>query len=578
MKVMSYKTKLFNSLITLGTFMVLVSVFTLPTFASGSLDVPTTGSVTQPFLSTNVPDQTGSYYDKNDQLQNSGSTSFHNGVDVQQTYGSDCAQNVSPVYAAAAGTVIFAGYDTSGYGYTVEIDHGNSISSNGKYVFTLYGHMGSADVNNQPGASCIVVSANQTVTKGQLLGYQGESGHVTGVHLHWGTFANPSVDSFSDSNTVVASPDFYSCVPLTVALNTNPSPTANVITGQNFCWTANSPSDTNVTYLYGMSASGTSAWAVGNYLPSGVYSKRPIAYLNNGSGWTKYTPTYLGSSITHYLYGVAGSASNAWAVGSATLSPTKTLAYHWTGSSWGSPVTSDNGTSTYGNELDGVAIDGSGGVWAVGWYGMGTYSLPLLEKWNGTKFALQTIYLPSGYTTGKLHAVSFSSSTNGWAVGEGANSSIQTALVYRWDGSNWTSSTPSNPSGYNNVFWNSIAAVSDSEAWAVGSKTMSGSNITPTISHYTSANGWQEDTSFSFQNTAIYAVSGDSPSDVWVVGEYGSNHAPFAMHYDGSSWQQVSTPSLSGRSPLQGVAVNAGHAWAGGFTGSAPYPLTLKSL
>ena len=53
------------------------------------------------------------------------------------------------------------------YGNTVIIDHGVG-------VFSLYAHMDSS-----------VVTAGQSVRKGELIGYMGQTGYVTGPHLHW---------------------------------------------------------------------------------------------------------------------------------------------------------------------------------------------------------------------------------------------------------------------------------------------------------------------------------------------------------------------------------------------------------
>jgi murein DD-endopeptidase MepM/ murein hydrolase activator NlpD len=55
----------------------------------------------------------------------------------------------------------------NGYGRAVVIDHGHGVE-------TLYGHM-----------SGFAVMAGQTVTRGQVIGYVGHSGRVTGSHLHY---------------------------------------------------------------------------------------------------------------------------------------------------------------------------------------------------------------------------------------------------------------------------------------------------------------------------------------------------------------------------------------------------------
>ena len=72
----------------------------------------------------------------------------------------------TPVHAADGGVVVEAGW-VSGYGYTVIIDHGNGMS-------TLYAHN-----------SDVAVSPGQTVSKGQVVSYSGNTGCSTGPHLHF---------------------------------------------------------------------------------------------------------------------------------------------------------------------------------------------------------------------------------------------------------------------------------------------------------------------------------------------------------------------------------------------------------
>jgi len=70
------------------------------------------------------------------------------------------------VHAPANGRVLKAGLE-SGYGRVIDIDHGNGIT-------TVYGHL--QGFNVVPG---------QMVVKGQVIGYVGHSGRVTGPHLHY---------------------------------------------------------------------------------------------------------------------------------------------------------------------------------------------------------------------------------------------------------------------------------------------------------------------------------------------------------------------------------------------------------
>jgi murein DD-endopeptidase MepM/ murein hydrolase activator NlpD len=72
----------------------------------------------------------------------------------------------TPIRAAASGTVIIAGW-TGGYGNYTCIDHGGGLS-------TCYGHQ-----------SGYAVSAGDTVSQGQIIGYSGNTGSSTGPHLHF---------------------------------------------------------------------------------------------------------------------------------------------------------------------------------------------------------------------------------------------------------------------------------------------------------------------------------------------------------------------------------------------------------
>jgi hypothetical protein len=342
-------------------------------------------------------------------------------------------------------------------------------------------------------------------------------------------------------------------------------------------WSNNSPSSTTSDVIYGMSASSTSnVWAAGYEYPTLL----PVTYLNGGTGWTKYSPPSAGG--TQYLYGIATSSStNAFTVGTYTSNGyTQTLAYHWTGTTnkWGtSAVTSANpGGSTCTNQLNAVALDSANTPWAAGYYWCnGYYMQPMLQKWNGSQFVNQTLS-PLGSTTGgRINGISFSSSY-GWAVGQATNTGAS-YLIYTYNGSSWSSPTVGSIS---NAVLNSVAAVSDTEAWAVGYQP-NGSGSKPLILHTTDGGTtWTEDTSFagSFPagTTWLKSVSADSSSDVWIVG-YNSNgsNTPFTMRNLGYGWTQVTTPS--GGTALYGVTVNSGDAWAGGSSTSGTLypPFTL---
>ncbi len=95
----------------------------------------------------------------------------HKGIDIIGSHGTVYG---ATIVAADSGTVILSKY-YSGYGNCVMIDHGNG------YV-TLYGHM------KAPSA----LRVGQGVSKGQVVGYVGATGNVTGPHLHFEIRVNGS--------------------------------------------------------------------------------------------------------------------------------------------------------------------------------------------------------------------------------------------------------------------------------------------------------------------------------------------------------------------------------------------------
>lgn len=88
-----------------------------------------------------------------------GAGAMHSGLDFKGPVG-------TPILAAAPGRVVHAG-PKSGYGYTVEVDHGQGI-------MTRYAHL--SGFTTQVGAS---------VATGQQIGKMGSTGRSTGSHLHF---------------------------------------------------------------------------------------------------------------------------------------------------------------------------------------------------------------------------------------------------------------------------------------------------------------------------------------------------------------------------------------------------------
>lgn len=96
---------------------------------------------------------------------------YHKAIDIAN-------RAAGPILAADSGTVVAAGWDSSGYGNKIIIDHNNGN-------VTLYAHL-----------SALQVRPGQRVNRGDVIGQMGSTGRSTGTHLHFeirqgGVFLNP---------------------------------------------------------------------------------------------------------------------------------------------------------------------------------------------------------------------------------------------------------------------------------------------------------------------------------------------------------------------------------------------------
>ena len=139
----------------------------IPSRYNGALSWPMGGSVTQNFGCTGFAwePRLGSC------------RHFHRGIDVVASIG-------TPVRASGSGTVVYIGWNyADGFdpAWIVVIAHSQSLQ-------TWYAHMSPSHPNG--------IRTGSHVREGQVIGYEGNTGHSTGAHLHWavyynGNFVNP---------------------------------------------------------------------------------------------------------------------------------------------------------------------------------------------------------------------------------------------------------------------------------------------------------------------------------------------------------------------------------------------------
>jgi hypothetical protein len=194
---------------------------------------------------------------------------------------------------------------------------------------------------------------------------------------------------------------------------------------------------------------------------------------------------------------------------------------------------------TGNNDLNGVSASSASDAWAVGTLGgafedsaIGT----LTEHFNGTAWSV----VPSPdaiHIDDELNAVADLSPTNAWAVGlvKGAGTKTGSPLIVHWDGLSWQ--TVAVPAGVSGVL-RAISADSASDIWAVGDDGRGHA-----ISFRFRGTSWSTTPLPAAGVDKLAGVKAFGPNDVWAVGTQITTASPqtrtLVMHWNGSVWAVV---------------------------------------
>jgi hypothetical protein len=184
---------------------------------------------------------------------------------------------------------------------------------------------------------------------------------------------------------------------------------------------------------------------------------------------------------------------------------------------------------------------------------------------------------PSG-----LSDVTAAGQDDAWAVGTGEGPFPDTTLIEYWNGTSWKRiPSPSPPrKGTSGDLLSGVTALSPKDAWAVGGLGgVSGITDDTLIEHW-NGSAWTlvKSPSPFLGGNELSAVAAVSAKDIWAVG--GGNvisakgtATALALHWDGATWEQVSTPSPGAYNGLFGIATvpGTGQLWAVGEKASASF-------
>lgn len=221
-----------------------------------------------------------------------------------------------------------------------------------------------------------------------------------------------------------------------------------------------------------------------------------------------------------------------------------------------------------------VTATSASDAWAVGNSWLNGSPLPMIAHWDGQAWQLAKVTAPPTNNGSELTGVAAISARNAWAVGSSFSDNTSTGLTYHWTGTAWQLVT--NPAARVDSLLSGVAASSARDIWAVGAivpfQTAPGG---PLILHW-NGTAWRR-MPFPNRNAQLSGVAVRSAGDAWAVGAvfHRTSIGMFILHWNGQHWSHVAAPALRGDAWLTAVAVNsARNAWAVGRTASG-HPVAL---
>ena len=288
-------------------------------------------------------------------------------------------------------------------------------------------------------------------------------------------------------------------------------------------------------------------------------------------GWKQVASPNVGSNANELSAAALVSRTDAWAVGVTQGEGlrSQTLTIRWDGQSWGIVPSPNVGTDH--NDLFGVAATSGQDAWAVGnYFDDGTLAWTTLAlHWDGGGW--NVVATPSPSTRfATLDGVAALSPTDAWAVGarQTIGSNIRNLpLIEHWDGTSWTVASSPKVHG-SSAFLQGIAATSANDVWAVGF-----ADASTLVEHWDGASWSIVPSPDPFARTNfLHSVAAVSPTDAWAVGggyadDSGTSERTLAEHWDGATWSVVDTPNQGTvNNQLLGVTAQGSSAvWAVGL-------------
>lgn len=219
-----------------------------------------------------------------------------------------------------------------------------------------------------------------------------------------------------------------------------------------------------------------------------------------------------------------------------------------------------------------ASASSSSDIWAVG---------QSVMHYDGTKW---TAFRPAMQSQiSSLNGVVDISPTLAWTAGNITTSSgSRGQVIEQWNGTAWSVFPGPKFSAGDQPSIFAMTSTSADDVWAIGSLLSDGGLLLSYLFEHWDGKQWTQ-TSIISNDAFLFGASADAPNDAWAVGFNGPENddsLTLALHYDGTSWTQASTPNVgTGANQLNAVlALGPNDVWAVGFSTPTPPPTEDATL
>jgi hypothetical protein len=305
------------------------------------------------------------------------------------------------------------------------------------------------------------------------------------------------------------------------------------------------PSGLNPCCAFISSADGAASndvWAVGGYnLEDHIYS---FSMHWDGTQWSLHSIPRTTSD--EYKMKVDGltfvAANNVWAIGAGSdFTDGDFIAiFRWNGTAWSVAYRQNISAPSFKTDIDAVSAND---IWAA--------SSGLLLHWNGTQWSV--VSGPPGGAPYGYPSIAARAANDVWVIYSSTDDPPSPDISIHWDGAQWSSMTISNVT---NPRLNDVVAVSPTEVWAAGSINPEGEFVAQPLTMRWDGASWQVVPTPSIRgitDNTLRGVTAFSANNAWAVG----SHRNLVQHWNGSQWSIVPGPDVGQPSALASNALNS---------------------